>query len=72
MHLKLKYHNLHGEAITVNVGLEGAKRIYKALRRDQRDGKNVEINIVSLSSQLKRMDIYTQKVDKQMENKHGE
>lgn len=39
VHLKLKYHNLQGEPITVNVDLEGEKIIYQALQQDQWEGK---------------------------------
>lgn len=35
MHLKLKYHNLTGEPITINSNLKGETRIYEALQRDQ-------------------------------------
>lgn len=31
VHLKLKYQNILGESATINVDLEGAKRIYQVL-----------------------------------------
>lgn len=31
VHLKVKYHNLKGELVTINGDLEGAKKIYQAL-----------------------------------------
>lgn len=34
IHLKLKYHNLQGDPITIKVDLEWEKRIYQALQRD--------------------------------------
>lgn len=38
VYLKLKYHNLQGESVTINVNLKGAKRIYKALQQYQGEG----------------------------------
>lgn len=32
VHLKLKFHNLHGEPVIINVNLEGEKLIYHALQ----------------------------------------
>lgn len=31
VHLKLKYHNLHGELAIINIDLEGENRIYQVL-----------------------------------------
>lgn len=57
VHLKLKYHNLQEELITINVDLEGAKRIYQALQKDQEEYMAMEINVASLTSQLGRIGI---------------
>lgn len=49
VNLKLKLYNLRGEPITINVDLEGAKRIYQALQQDQRKSKIMEIITASLT-----------------------
>lgn len=58
-HLKLKYHNIHYEPITINVNLFEVKRIYKALQQDQKEDKSnsKKINVVSLVRKLKEMEI---------------
>lgn len=38
VHLKLKFQYLHGEPLIINVHLIIAKRIYKALQQDQKEG----------------------------------
>lgn len=48
VHLKLKFHNIHGEPITIDAYIKGTKRIYKALHRDQLEGVAIEINVASL------------------------
>lgn len=45
VHLKLFFHNLHGEPITINLNLKGAKRIYQVLQQDQKEIKAMEINV---------------------------
>lgn len=57
-HLKLKHYNLQGDPVTINVNLEGEKRIYQALQRDQGEGKLMEINMTSIIGQLRSMSIY--------------
>lgn len=57
VHLKIKYHNLHGEPTIINIYIEGAKIIYQALQRDQGEGIAMEINMASLSSKLRDMNI---------------
>lgn len=37
LHLKLKFHNLHNEPITVDEDLIGAKRIYNAFQQNQKE-----------------------------------
>lgn len=46
-HVKLKFHNLHGESITINVDLVEAKRINQALQQDQKEWEciTMEINV---------------------------
>lgn len=58
-HLKLKYHSIHYEPITINVNLFEVKRIYKALQQDQKEDKSnsKKINVVSLVRKLKEMEI---------------
>lgn len=34
VHLKLKYHNLQGELVTINSNLEGEKIIYQGIQKD--------------------------------------
>lgn len=48
--LKLKFHKIHYEPITVNIDLYRTNRIYKALQQDQKFGgfKAMEINVTSL------------------------
>lgn len=55
--LKLKLYNLHGEPVTINDDLEGAKRIYQELRQDQGKYKAIENNMSSLAGQLRSMNI---------------
>lgn len=60
IHLKLKYHNFHNEPITIYGDLSGARRIHKDLQRDQNGKDNekvMEINMASLTKQLKEMKI---------------
>lgn len=38
VYLKLKYHNLQGGPVTINVDLKGEKRIYQALQQYQGEG----------------------------------
>lgn len=38
-HLKLKYHNVHDEPITISADLYGLKIIYHALWKDQKEDK---------------------------------
>lgn len=39
VHLKLKYHNVHGESSTINVDLHEAKCFYQNLQEDQKEGE---------------------------------
>lgn len=57
VHLKLKFNNLHGEPITINSDLEGVKRIYQEVYKDQGKCKVREINITSLVSQLRSTNV---------------
>lgn len=57
VHLKLKFHNLHGEKIIVNVDLEGEKRIYQALEQDQGESNTMEVDVASITNQLRSMNI---------------
>lgn len=34
VHLKLKFHDLQGDAVTINADFEGAKRIYRVLQQE--------------------------------------
>lgn len=60
IHLKLKFHNRQGGPITVKTGLSGAKRIYRALKHDQKEEecKSMNISITSLIGQLRDMNIF--------------
>lgn len=59
IHLKLKYHNMYDDPVTLNADLFGAKRIYQDLSQDKKDGefKAMDINVVSLIGHLKDMAI---------------
>lgn len=57
MHLKLKYPNLHGELVILSVDLEWAKKIHRALQRDQGESIVMEINVESLTYQLQSMNL---------------
>lgn len=57
VHLKLKFCNFPGEQFTINVDLEGEKRIYKALYQDYREGRAMEINVATLTRQLRSRNI---------------
>lgn len=47
MHLKLKYQNLQGEMATIKADIDGKKRIYQALQKDQGEGVAMDINVAS-------------------------
>lgn len=49
IHLKLKFHSLHGEPLMINVNLEGAKRIDRTVHHDQYECEAMEINVASLT-----------------------
>lgn len=55
MHLKLKYHNLQGESVTINIDLEGEKIIYQALQKDQGEDAAKEVSVASMTGQLDMM-----------------
>lgn len=59
VHLKLKYHNKFDVLTKIRVDLFGAKRIYKALQHDEKEGeaKAMKINLASLIRYLKDMAI---------------
>lgn len=59
VHLKLKYHNVHDEVVTISVDLSIAKRIYKAFEHDLKEGEDsvIKINVASLIGKLKDMDV---------------
>lgn len=50
VHLKLKCHNVKDEPMTISTNISRAKRFYKALQHDQKEGegKVMEINVASL------------------------
>lgn len=50
IHVKLKYQNFHNDLVTISVDLLGAKRIYKVLQHDQKEGEDkvMEINMAYL------------------------
>lgn len=59
VHFKLKFHNINGEPVTVNVNLSRAKKYIISLAvRPERRGKSMEIEVISLTSQLKDMNIF--------------
>lgn len=45
--LKMKYHNIHDEPVTINTDLIWAKRIYQALQHKKKEGEVtfMEINM---------------------------
>lgn len=49
VHLKLKFHNLHDEPLTINADLGWAKSIYQELQQDREEWKYIEINVSSLT-----------------------
>lgn len=55
IHLKLKYHKVHDESVTICTGLSREKMIYKALQQDQKQGqfKAMEIIVAFLIMQLR-------------------
>lgn len=62
VHLKLNYYNMQGESGTIDIDLEGEKRIYQALKNDHREAIAIELNSISLTSQINRMCIHPPKV----------
>lgn len=50
VHLKLNYYNMQGESGTIDIDLEGEKRIYQALKNDHREAISMELNSISLTS----------------------
>lgn len=61
VHLKMNYHNIHDEPITINADLTGVKRIYQALQQEKKEGKvvDMQINMALLSKLIKYMGIHS-------------
>lgn len=59
VHVMLKFHNLHGEPITVNTDLIGANRIYQTLQQYQKieEYKVMDNNVALLLGYLRNMNV---------------
>lgn len=53
----MKYHNIHGELVTINTDLTRAKNDYQAKKQEHREGEStsMEINVASVVKHLKEM-----------------
>lgn len=51
IHLKLEFHILQGDMVTINVDLEGVNRIYQALQRDWGEGNGNQRGLINRSAQ---------------------
>lgn len=59
VHLRRKYHNLHGEPAVSHFDLETDKKIHHALLRDLGGGTTMEINMAFLIWELRSLNLYT-------------
>lgn len=59
LHLKIKYHNVYDETITISADLFEAKKNYNTMQQDQKegDGKAMKTNVASMIKKLKDMAI---------------
>lgn len=59
VHLKLKYHKLHGELVVLLADLEATRKIHNTLQQDQGENSAMEINMTSLEGKLQNLNIRT-------------
>lgn len=62
IYLKLNYHNVHEDSVSISADLFGKKTTYKDFQQDQKEdkGKAIKINVTSLVRQLRDMGIKPQ------------